>query len=87
MATQNSTTASDFSDRRVFFVHDAIRAGISRLTYTQSCNGPTYAYIADDVSNTNLSMMADRYGLSFDALCAFRDQPLIDRMLAKPAPH
>lgn len=80
MATENFTTAPDFGDRRVFFKLDAAEVrqraaygGPGNLFYEQSASGPTRMYLNRDVSDETLAQMADRHGLDFDELRAFRD--------------
>lgn len=91
MNIEKLPNASGFSDRRVFFVHDAetvrMCANGGNMCYEQSENGPTVVSIVPAVSDSVLAKFADRHGLVFvlDELREFRDQSEVDTMLATPA--
>lgn len=91
MNIEKLPNASSFSDRRVFFVHDAeavrMCAGGGNMCYEQSENGPTVVSIVPAVSDSELTKFADRHGLmsQLDELRAFRDQCEVDTLLATPA--
>jgi hypothetical protein len=73
MFPQPAVNIYDFGDSRVFIVHDGAMCGETGLAYEQGISGPTFAYIADDVSEGILARFATRHGLLLDELLAFRD--------------
>lgn len=86
MTIDNIISTSDFSDRRVVFVHDPetlrMCAEGSSLYFSQSANGPTKLFVSPSASDTAVKRMAERLGVLFDELRAFCDQTEFLRMEA-----
>lgn len=76
MATQNSTAASDFGDRRVLVDHDEVTAPMQGGTayWGQSANGPIQIAVSRATSDAAVAHLAQRHGIDAGELRVFCSQ-------------